>query len=207
MASSRRRAGPMSVTRLATAEVLAIDDASLVARVIAGDSWAEETLILRHIAELTRVVGRLLGPGPEAEDVVQDTLIRALEELPRLRDPASFKSWLMQIGVNQTRGLMRRRRLGSFLGLNPGPRDVALEHLAMPSLSPEGRAELAMLDERLSRIPVDERIAWMLRQVEGYSLAEVATSCRCSLATAKRRVAAAATKIRKVVDFGEAADE
>lgn len=207
MVSPLRRVGSGKVARLALAEVPAIDDASLVAKALGGDSWAEEALIKRHVAELARVVGRLLGSKSEAEDVVQDTLVRALEELPHLREPALFRGWLIRIGVNQARAFLRRRRLGTFLGLHPGPRELSLEQLAASSLSPESRAELALLDSLLARIPVEERIAWMLRQVEGYPLAEVAQSCGCSLATAKRRVTAATVKIRKVINLGEVENE
>lgn len=207
MALSQSRAGSGAALRLSTAEVPAIDDASLVERALAGDSWSEEVLVRRHMAELTRVVGRLLGSRTETEDVVQDSLVRALEELPRLRDPASFKSWLIRIGVNQARGLLRRRRLGSLLGIHPGPRELSLEHLAVSSLSPESRAELALLDKALARVPIQERIAWTLRTVEGYPLAETAQACGCSLATAKRRITAAHQKLQKIVNLGEVGDE
>jgi RNA polymerase sigma-70 factor (ECF subfamily) len=68
------------------------------------------------------------------------------------------------------------------------------------------RAELALLDRMLARLPTKERMAWMLRYVEGCELPEVARMCGCSLATAKRRIAAAHERVAAHVDVRENGD-
>lgn len=188
------------------AGVQGIDDAALVIRARSGDSWAEEALVQRHIAELSRVIGRLIQTRQEAEDIVQDSLVKALETLPSLRDPGSFRSWLLRIGVNQARQVIRRRRFGRLLGVNPGPTELSFDQLAVSTSGPEIQAELGLVDEVLRGLPTNERIAWMLRFVEGFSLKEVAEACGCSLATVKRRVAAAHQKISAHVDIEEPDD-
>jgi RNA polymerase sigma-70 factor (ECF subfamily) len=98
---------------------------------------------------------------------------------------------------------LRRGRLLRFLGLDRGLDDATLEVLAAPTLRPDDRAELALVDRLLDGMRTDLRIAWMLRRVEGLPLAEVASSCGCSIATAKRRVAAADAEVERYVSFRE----
>jgi len=82
------------------------------------------------------------------------------------------------------------------LGLDRGTDDATLAALAAPGTNADHRAELALVDRALANVAANVRIAWMLRQVEGLELAEVASACGCSLATAKRRIAAADTAVR-----------
>lgn len=162
------------------------DDAELVRRALTGDRWAEEALYHRHVRAVTGVTIRLLGRTAEAEDVVQDTFVSALERLQQLRDPAMFRAWLLRIAVHHVHRRFRRRKLRRTLGLQDGVDDASLRELAAPGQSPETRAELQKLDVALAGLPSRHRVAWMLRHVEGLRLREVATVCDTSLATVKR---------------------
>ena len=73
---------------------------------------------------------------------------------------------------------------------------------ARPDTTPELRAELGLLSRALERISAGERIAWMLRHVEGLSLEEVAQECDCSLATAKRRISSAQERVDRFTGRG-----
>jgi DNA-directed RNA polymerase specialized sigma24 family protein len=77
---------------------------------------------------------------------------------------------------------------------------VSFDELVHESASPEVRVELQRIDGALRRLNAAVRFAWILRRVEGYSLLEVADACRCSLATVKRRVAAADRRVREWVE-------
>lgn len=180
--------------------VIGIDDADLVRRAQTGDRRAEDYLFRRHSPAVSRVVVRLLGSRQDAEDVVHDAFVIAFTKLATLREPSAFRGWLMRIAVVRVRRVIRRRRLKRALGLLPSAADDGLERLAGKSVSPEVRAELAVIDRLLSRMPANDRVAWVLRMVEGHQLAEVAEICGCSLATAKRRIAAAQRAIEAVVD-------
>lgn len=186
--SARARAGED------TARVIEIGDDALVLAARAGDREAEERLVLRHARPLATVAARLLGSRQDAEDVAQEALIDALTGLDRLRDPGAFRSWLTRIAVLRVRQILRRRRIARALGLGA------------PGCSGEIRAELALLDRALDQLSADLRIPWMLRHVEGMELTEVADACGCSLATVKRRVAAADAHVGRHVridDGGE----
>jgi RNA polymerase sigma-70 factor (ECF subfamily) len=147
---------------------------------------------------------RLLRSQMEAEDVTQETFAIALEQLGKLREPESLRSWLAQIALSRVRRRFRRKRVLGALGLDRSmPED--LERLAAPGLSGEMRAELAALDRVLTALPAEQRIAWTLRHVEGEPLEDVARACDCSVATAKRRIAAAEARVKLHVRLSEAA--
>jgi RNA polymerase sigma-70 factor (ECF subfamily) len=101
--------------------------------------------------------------------------------------------------VRTARRQLRRRRLRQFVGLEQGP--VTIE-IVDTGLSPEKRALLARVYEILDAMPVDQRLAWTLRYVEGEKLEQVAERCGCSLATAKRRIAAAQAHLQAEMDDG-----
>lgn len=174
----------------------AVGDAALVARALVGDRWSRDVLYRRHAHYLLAIASRLLASRIEGEEVVQDTFVIGFEQLNTLREPAAVRGWLAQIAVSLVRRKLRRGRLLRLLGLDQG-RDASLTTLASPLLRPDDRAELALVDRVLGRIPADLRIAWMLRKVEGLTLPDVAQACECSLATVKRRIAAVDAEIAR----------
>lgn len=188
-----------SILRAAVGRATTIDasdsDGSLVARARAGERSAVDALFRRHTPAVLRLSVRLVGRHQDAEDVAQDALAVAIDELGSLRDPEAFGKWLAQITVRQAHRYFRRRKLKRLLGLDRGQDDATLASLARDDASPEARAELANIDAVLQSIDGDERVAWILRVVEGEQLESVASLCDCSLATAKRRISAAQSRI------------
>jgi RNA polymerase sigma-70 factor (ECF subfamily) len=180
-----------------------LPDEVLVGRVLAGESRAAGTLYRRHLPYLLGMVVRMLRSRADGEDVVQDAFAIAFDRLATLREPHAFKSWTAQIAVSLVRKRLRRQRLlGAFLGEAAAP-DATLELLAAASCSGEVRAELALVDGVLGSLPPAERLAWMLRFVEGEELESVAQLCGCSLSTAKRRIAAASARMDAHVTIEE----
>jgi RNA polymerase sigma-70 factor (ECF subfamily) len=172
-----------------------LSDEILVERAKGGDRWAEEMIYRRHVQLIGGLCLRLLRDRSEMEDVVQETFALALERIESLRDGEALKSWLSQIAISQVRRRLRRRRLLSLLGFTRQGDDIPLESIAPGGQSPEVGAELAAIDSVLRSLPVEQRIAWVLRYAEGESLEDVAKACSCSLATAKRRIAAADMRV------------
>jgi len=194
-----------------------VSDAELVAGCVAGDRFSREVLYRRHGRYLLGLTTRLAGNRHEAEEIVQDTFIIGLTELGNLREPAAVRAWLAQIAVSLVGKRLRRGRLLRFFSLGllgtGGAEDRGgdgvdggrgLAGLAAPDLSAEARADLVLLDRALARLRTEVRMAWMLRHVEGHSLAEVASACGCSLATAKRRIAEAERSVGRLADLPEA---
>lgn len=178
-------------------------DEELVVRAQRGDAWAEEALFRRHVGRVAQVAARLLGRGAEAEDVVQDSFVIALEQLPKLRDGSAFRAWLLRIVVHQAHRRYRKRRMLSRLGFVAHDDVDTLSGQTRDDIEPELKAELRKLDAVLRNMPARERFAWVLRHVEGYRLDEVADACECSLATVKRWIAKADRRVRQHVRVEE----
>ena len=177
----------------------ALSDADLVARALDGERWGREMLYRRHASSLLALTTRLLRNRSEAEEVVQDTFVTGFEQLPTLRDPAAVRPWLGQIAVSLVRRRIRRGKLTRLLGLDRGADDATLASLAARDVGPDQLVELRLVDRLLGQMRTELRLAWMLRRVEGLELAEVASLCGCSLATAKRRISDADEIIREHV--------
>jgi RNA polymerase sigma-70 factor, ECF subfamily len=180
-------------------------DRELVERALGGEQLARQLLYRRHVRSVMERVTRLLARSAEAEDVVQDAFVTAFADLGQLTDRSRFAGWLMRIALHQTQRRFRRRRLLARLGLDRGSDDARLEQVADPGLSPEQRLQLARLDRALARLPVELRLPWMLRHVEGCELNEIADQCACSLATVKRRIIRADERLKRWLN-GEPAD-
>lgn len=178
------------------------DDARLVLRAREGERAAEELLYRRHAPSVLRLASRLLGSSDDAMDVLQDAFVYAFEELAELRQAGAFRTWLHRITVRLVHRRFRRRRLLRLLGLERQRDELSLDALAVESATPEARAELRWLDEALRRLPDVDRIAWLLRHVEGLAIEEVADACTCSPATAKRRIASADAAVRRHLGTG-----
>jgi RNA polymerase sigma-70 factor (ECF subfamily) len=187
--------------------VIEIGDAALVAAALAGDRTAEDRLVIRHAPAMIAITARLLGSSHDAEDVVQDAMISAFGQLSRLRDPAAFRAWIVRIAVLRARQLLRRRRIARALGIDTVVPDATLEASAAPDAPADVRAELALLDRVLSSLPAEQRIAWMLRHVEGLELTDVADACGCSLATVKRWIASADARVSQHVRVAAPGEE
>ena len=172
-----------------TGPFAALPDAELVALGRQGNRKALEVLFRRHAAFAVRLATRIEGSARDVDDVVHDAFLKAFERLGDLDNPASFKGWLGSIIVRDVRSHLRRAKLMRSLGLVRPGEAVDLDSLASPEASPSVRAEVAQIYALLRTQPVDERIAWILRSVEGHDLETVAHMTSCSLATAKRRIA------------------
>ncbi len=150
-----------------------------------------------HGRYVAGVAFRLLGGGDdEINDVVQDVFMHAFDKLAQVREPQALRAWLATMTVRLVRKRLRYRRLRGFLGLESVSNH---ELLIAPGLSPEDRVTLGRVYVTLAQLPVDHRLAWSLRHLEGEPLENVALLCSCSLATAKRRIAAAHQVIEEEV--------
>jgi len=184
----RKSNAPAAGDRRQLAALAELDDARLVEIARAGDTLAFEALYRRHVSFAIHLATRIEGSARDIEDVVHDAFIKAFGRLSDLADPAAFRSWLGSIVVFAVRSRLRRLRLMSMLGLGRGADPIDLDSLASPDTSPHTRAQLAQVYALLMTRPLDDRIAWTLRHVEGNELEVVAKLCGCSLATVKRRI-------------------
>lgn len=175
-------------------------DAALVIAARAGEGWAQEALFRRHAPMVNGLAFRLMGREADVDDLVQDAFVVAFSRLDALEDPQAFAAWLGSIVVRTAGKVIRRRVLLEKLGLRRRSGPVDIDTVATRTAGPDVGAELRMLYARVERLPADQRIALLLRRVEGMDLEDVARATGVSLATAKRRIAAAQQAIERWAD-------
>jgi RNA polymerase sigma factor (sigma-70 family) len=181
-------------------------DATLVAAAVAGDRAAKQALFQRHAPMVNRLARRLLGPGVDANDLVQDAFVEALLGIDRLKNGQAFQSWLCSIVVRTAQKVCRRRRLLERFGLI---RSVPLEMDAFcsPTAPPDVATELKAIYALLRTLPVEMHVALVLRRVEGMSVDQIAEQMRLSVSTVKRRLAAAEGRLDAWLAVKEGATE
>ena len=160
----------------------------------AGDEIAYRRL-LEALAPLLRQVVRRgftrSGFGNcDVEDVVQEVFLIAARRLDDLQDPPKIRGWLKTVTLRQAGRLLRWKRVRARFGFATVTESIE-DLVASPGAGPEDRAALRELLFVLDRMSPDLRIAWSLRYLHDETIESVAELIGCSLATAKRRIAAA----------------
>ena len=156
---------------------------------VALDPRDFDALYRRYAPYVAAIAARIMGRDHELDDLVQDAFLNALRGLRGLREPAAVKGWLAKITVRLATRRLRQLKLRRALHLS---RDVADdEGIFAPGASPEQRALIAKVYRVLDGLPAAERVAWVLRHVQGEPLQRIPELCECSLSTAQRRLARA----------------
>jgi len=162
------------------------------ARVAQGDQASFRVIVERTSARLYRLGARLMGSTADAEDVLQDAYLRAFHALrARQFDGRSdLSTWLYRIVTNAALDGLRRRRV------RPVPVGDLPEVSFDGEASAEARLGLQELAQWLGALPAEQRIALVLRFVEGLSSAEVAEVLGCSEGAVEQRLVRARAALR-----------
>ena len=147
-----------------------VGDAYLVARARDGYLDAYELLVRRHSAMAYRVALRLCGNHHDAQDIAQEALIAAWQNLDRFRDDASFSTWLYQIVTRRTINKVNRGRTDHPLKLLG---DVP-DHGTEPAAQAERNLAVDAVTDALAGLPFAQRAVVVLHHFEGLSYAQVA---------------------------------
>ena len=172
--------------------------ADIIARVKNGDRAAFETIVLSYQTLLFRVVRNLVGDG-QAEDVVQEVFLAAYANLKRF-DPqkGGLKTWLLTIARNKARNTARRKR--EYTGMDlPEARDER-----SPSDALLAKERFAQLDGALLRLNDQERMIFVLAEIEGLSYAEIARIENMRLGSVKSKLSRTRAKLRALIKKTEA---
>ena len=166
-------------------------DRDLVERARSGDHDAFTTLALAVGDRLYLTARLILRDSDRAEDAAQEALVRAWQELPRLRDPDRFEAWIRRTLVNACYDEAKRER-----------RRAEVRILADVG-TPEPSADMILrdrLEAGFRRLPVDQRAVLVLHHYLGLSLAEVAEAVGVPLGTVKSRLHYATSSMRAALE-------
>jgi len=174
----------------------ALTDAELVHAIRADDQAAPAELWRRCAPAVGRVLAKALGPGLDIEDLTQEVFLRAFVRLPSLRDPSALRAFVLAVAMNVLKWELRRRWVGRKVRLSV---TGTLPDIESTSVDSEARHALRRCYRILDSLPTNERMAFVLRYMEGMTIEEVSSALSVSISTAKRWVNRGAAKIAEQV--------
>jgi RNA polymerase sigma-70 factor (ECF subfamily) len=181
-----------------------IDSAAAIGRAKAGDADAFRQLVERHSQPIFRVAYRMTGNEHDADDVVQETFLRAYRTLERFEERANFSTWLHRIAVNCSLDLLRARgRHDRHYGGDPEEAEMtgamksndALQDRLL--LSAELQTHVSKAMERLTG---NERTAFVLRHFDGMPVEEIGKTLGIQVSAAKHTIFRAVRKLRESLE-------
>ena len=163
-----------------------VSDEALARRTVAGDLAAFGTLVERHREVVHRVAARIVG-AKDADDVAQESFLRAFHRLGQFRGEATFRSWLLRITHNTALNALARRR-----GETHEDEAEAAADVPARGRTPAEELEVSERRERLLRkleqLQPAHRAVLVLRELEGLSYEEIAEITNAPLGSVKGRL-------------------
>ena len=172
-------------------EFVILTDDELVQEIKKGSRKAFSEIVKRHQKSLLRMSLRFVKDLDVAEDIVQESFIKAYEKLNAFEGRSSFKSWLFQIAVNTAKNKLReRKRITTDIdSVQLAVGAVAETSLVYTALSQE-------IQDEIDRLPTKQRTALILRVYEDLSFKEIADIMECPYDTAKANYRHALMKLK-----------
>lgn len=190
------------------AELVREEEALLIARSQSGDVNAFNQLVLHYQQTVYNVILRMLGDRDTAADVAQETFIAAYRAIQSFRGGSSLRAWLLRIATNQACDHWRRTNRHPVDSLDSvmdegEPHGVGLpgtlvttEQAANPEEFLLNQELQVLIQKGLQELPLDQRVAVVLCDVQGLSYEEIAASTQTSLGTVRSRIARGRARLR-----------
>jgi len=177
------------------------DEAVLVERARSRDRLAFEELVRRHADRLYAVVLRFLGDPADAEEVTQETFLRAWRGIDRFQGRSQFFTWLYRIGLNEAKRLgIRKPPAGKVRSLEDEPIPEAPDWSEAPEVR-VGQGEIRrVLEGAIRALPIEYRAPLVLRDIEGLSTKDAADLMDLGEAAFKSRLHRARLAVRRSLD-------
>lgn len=163
-----------------------------------GDADSVEELFRSHVGLIEHVLGRLVGPVADLEDLTQTVFLEALRALPRYRGESTFKTWLIGIAIHVGQHYLRAGKIRRHVPLDVVPDEMLATHhdhdrrIDERRLGPE-------LHQLLDGIGAKKRIALLLYVVEGHSIDEIAALMDASITATRSRIFFARRELKKLL--------
>ena len=181
------REDPLQVSRerkyAATREDILVEQ-SLIEKAQQGDTYAIGKLYESHVMKIRRLLTGILGPGDHIDDLVQDVFLQVFHSIGTFRGDSRFSTWLHRVASNLALSYLRKKKR------TPTLKDDTHYPATAPkqAQSAELREELAELYAILDTLSPKRRLAFVLFEIEQYSIAEIAQMTGSNIATIKSRL-------------------
>lgn len=178
----------------------------------AGDRAEFAHLVDAYSTQIYRLALKMLGDEQDAEDVLQNTFLKALQSLPKFEGRSSLSTWLYRIAVNESLMLLRRQKPTTPMAMDYEDDDDELQHptqftdwCCLPEeelLSAESQGHL---DKAIRRLPEKLRVVFLLRDIEGLSIRETSEALDLTETAVKTRLLRARLNLREQLStyYGE----
>jgi RNA polymerase sigma-70 factor (ECF subfamily) len=178
-----------------------LTDVEILTEVASGDLDAYGKIVSRYNGRLYNFIFRFVGDRETAEDIVQETFLRAFRKRKEYRAIANFSTWLFTIAGNLAKSELRRRKRWRLFSLDRDEESETGIDLPDESLRPDRVAESSMADDQIQEaivsLPENYRQVILLRDVEGMAYQEIAEIIDCPVGTVKSRVNRARLKLQQ----------
>jgi RNA polymerase sigma-70 factor, ECF subfamily len=181
-------------------------DTELVRRVLARDEAAVRAIMQANNRRLYRLARGILRNDGEAEDVVQETYVRAFTHLEQFRGDSSLSTWLSRIAMNEALGRLRRQRPGvNIESLPQGALEAQIIQFPLassddPEKSMAQREIQHVVEHAIDELPESFRLVFITRVIEGMNVEETAELLGVRPETVKTRLHRARTMLRDIVE-------
>ena len=177
---------------------------ALIRQVQAGDRDAFRVLVERHSQAIFRTAFRMTGNESDAEEIVQETFLRAYKSIGRFESRASIGTWLTRIAINCSLDLLAQRKPSQPLtGVDADGEELELQ-IPSTNPSPERHALSNEVRQRVAgamrQLTTAERTAFVLRHFEGRSIEEISNVLEVRVGAAKNTIFRAVQKLRGALE-------
>jgi RNA polymerase sigma-70 factor, ECF subfamily len=194
----------MAIIQTKAGELEPHPDVALVERVRGGDLLAYDTLARKYERQIFHIANHITQNREDAEDVTQDTFLKAYERLGQFQGNSKFYTWLVRIAVNESLMRLRKRRTGKMVSIDEEietdegsvPRDLA-DWAPNPEQNYDQTELGEILRKTIQGLPPGFRIVFVLRDEEGLSTEETAEALGLSVPAVKSRLLRARLQLRE----------
>jgi len=180
------------------------NDAAAVAAVRGGDREAFRTLVDRHSRSVFRLAFRMTANEQDAEEVVQETFLRAYRRIDKFEERAEFSTWVYRIATNCALDLLEKRKHAKQEDPLYDEEDEREIQLPSGAPSPERQVLSGEMRQRVARamgeLTAAERAAFTLRHLEGQSIEQISKALEIKEGAAKNTIFRAVQKLRKSLE-------
>jgi RNA polymerase sigma-70 factor (ECF subfamily) len=174
-----------------------VDDERVVERAIAGSREAFDELVRRHRGQIYTLIRTLTGDDQDADDLTQETFVRAYKAIVRFRQESAFRTWLSRIAVNVVRTHVADRRRRQHALARDAAHTVAEARVVSDVETTLSRRHAIV--RALAVLPEDWRVALTLRDVQGFEYHEIAAVLNVPIGTIESRVFRARRRLRPLL--------
>ncbi len=177
-------------------------DQYLLELAVRGDGGSFGQLMERWDRKIFGFIRRYVGNREDAEDLTQNTFVKAFQNLGSLSNPSHFASWLYKIALNECRMTFRKQKGRTAVSLEdsqPEVDDRTREEIS-PERTLEGREKVSRLEEAFRKLPVEQREVLLMKEFQGLRFQDIADVLGIPVSTAKSRLYLGLKSLRCVLE-------